>query len=144
MRVEKLLEMNGDSVVTCTPAALVADAVGLMRRHGIGAVVIAAWDGELAGLLSERDVVQGLAAWGADLMTLGVNRLANEAPPTCGLQNDVAQAMARMTDERTRHLPVVENGALQGIISIGDLVNHRRMSSRPRAATLDPISRALR
>ncbi|MDH3662934.1 MAG: CBS domain-containing protein [Alphaproteobacteria bacterium] len=71
MCVEKLLEEKGDNVVTCPPSTLVAEAVRLMRHHAVGAIAIADPNDRLAGLLSERDVTQGLAIWGGSSDTSG-------------------------------------------------------------------------
>jgi CBS domain-containing protein len=82
-------------------------------------------DGNLLGILSERDLVDGLLIWGRRMLDLRVQDAMTTAVPTCAPGDSVARVMRLMTDQRTRHLPVVEGGVVAGLISIGDVVKAR-------------------
>lgn len=125
MRVSNILERKGRAVHTVSPNATVAEAVALMREHGIGSVCATGADGTLAGILSERDVVVALGAEGQAVLDRRVADLMTPDVVTCGLDDDIAALMQTMTQRRIRHLPVVENGRLDGIVSIGDVVKTR-------------------
>jgi CBS domain-containing protein len=125
MNVEGILKTKGSSVITIAPDARIGQAVDLLRQKGIGAVVVST-DGEtVAGILSERDVVHALAERGAELLGLSVSALMTRHVFTCKPGDSTADLMAEMTRRRIRHLPVVEDGKLAGIVSIGDVVKSR-------------------
>ncbi len=125
MNVETILKAKGRSVATIAPAETVRAAVELLRSKGIGALVVSG-DGErVDGILSERDVVHALAERGAQLLDLPVSALMTRHVFTCKPGDGIAELMAEMTERRIRHLPVVENGRLAGIVSIGDVVKNR-------------------
>jgi CBS domain-containing protein len=136
MNVETILKGKGRSVVTIAPNATITEAVDLLRRKGIGAVLVTAGDGAIAGILSERDVVHALADRGAALLDLPVSALMTRHVFTCKPQDSVADLMAQMTERRIRHLPVVEDGRLAGIVSIGDVVKNRLDEVEEEATTL--------
>jgi CBS domain-containing protein len=125
MNVEAILKSKGREVATIAPAAKVGEAVALLRRKGIGALVVSGDGKSIAGILSERDIVQGLSDHGAQLLDLPVSKLMTHPVVTCKLSDDVATLMSQMTERRIRHLPVVEGGKLVGIVSIGDVVKNR-------------------
>jgi CBS domain-containing protein len=125
MNVEAILKSKGREVATIAPAAKVGEAVALLRRKGIGALVVSADGKTIAGILSERDIVQGLSDHGAQLLDLPVSRLMTHPVVTCKLSDDIATLMSQMTERRIRHLPVMEDGKLVGIVSIGDVVKNR-------------------
>lgn len=125
MNVESILNAKGRTVITIGPDATIGEAVDLLRAKGIGAVVVSADGTSVAGILSERDVVHALADRGPRLLELPVSALMTRQVFTCKPGESVAELMAEMTDRRIRHLPVVENGRLKGIVSIGDLVKNR-------------------
>lgn len=117
----KRLEM----VVMVTPEETVADAAALLAQHDIGAVIVSS-DGRTAeGILSERDVIQGLAARGASLIETPVSELMTRDVIACHPQDTALSVLERMTEGRFRHMPVVENGELVGMISIRDVVRVR-------------------
>jgi CBS domain-containing protein len=124
MRISEVLHVKGDDVVTISPDASVRELVALLRKHNIGAVVVSVGAGTVSGIVSERDVVRGLAD-GADVLdrTIGdiMTARVHTAPPT----ETVDHLMKLMTDNRIRHVPVVVDGALHGIVSIGDVVKSR-------------------
>jgi CBS domain-containing protein len=136
MNVETILKGKGRAVVTIAPDATIAEAVDLLRRKGIGAVVVTAGAGVIAGILSERDVVHALADRGAELLSLPVSALMTRHVFTCKPDDGVADLMAQMTERRIRHLPVVEDTRLAGIVSIGDVVKNRLDEVEEEASTL--------
>jgi CBS domain-containing protein len=125
MNVETILKAKGRSVATIAPEASVGTAVELLRRKSIGALVVSSDGAQVAGILSERDVVHALAERGAQLLELPVSALMTRHVFTCKPGDGIAELMAEMTERRIRHLPVVENGRLAGIVSIGDVVKSR-------------------
>jgi CBS domain-containing protein len=125
MNVETILRNKGNWVATIRPDATVAAAVDMLNRERIGAIVVSR-DGEAVdGILSERDVVIALAEDGADLLPRPVAEIMTRSVVTCGPSDTVGELMAEMTNRRIRHFPVVADGRLIGIVSIGDLVKNR-------------------
>jgi CBS domain-containing protein len=125
MDVNTILRNKGRSVAMIHSAATVERAVALLRARGIGALVVSD-DGEsVDGIISERDIVDALALYGGELLTLPVSEVMTKPVVTCSPDDSVAELMAEMTNRRIRHLPVVRNGRLYGIVSIGDLVKNR-------------------
>ena len=125
MRVETVLHDKGSAVETIRPDAKVLMAVHRMRLQNVGALVVCR-DGErVEGVLSERDLVRGLARHGADLLEMSVVAVMSRTVPTCTPDDSLAYVMDQMTRTRQRHLPVVVDGRLCGIVSIGDIVKHR-------------------
>ena len=136
MNVEVILKAKGRSVVTVAPDATVAEAVGLLRARGIGALVVSPDGAAMAGILSERDIVHALAERGVTLLELPVAALMTRHVFTCKPGDSIAELMAEMTQHRIRHLPVVENGRLVGIVSIGDVVKNRLDEVEDEASSL--------
>jgi CBS domain-containing protein len=123
MKIADIITSKGGRVVTITPTVTVLEAVKIMMEERIGAVVINDDKGNLAGILSERDIVQGLAAHGGNVVSKPVGELMRCNILTCGPEENLLKAMALMTDRRIRHVPVVDSsGRLDGIISVGDVV----------------------
>lgn len=112
-------------VLTVTPTTGVRQACDLLAAKRIGALVVTAPDGSVAGILSERDVVRGLSEHGADSLDGTVADLMTAPVQTCRSDDTANDAMRRMSDGRFRHLPVVDDGKLVGVISIGDVVKNR-------------------
>jgi len=125
MNVDAILKVKGDAVVTIPPTASIAEAVEVLRRNRIGALVVSANGTEARGILSERDIVQGLGIHGVALLERRVEELMTKTVVACAPQDRVADLMALMTERRIRHLPVLRNGKLAGIVSIGDVVKNR-------------------
>jgi CBS domain-containing protein len=123
-RVAALLHDKGHHVLTVTPDSSVAALVALLAERRIGAVPVIDGEGHVRGIVSERDVVRALAADPA-VLERRVDSLMTREVKTCGLQDAVVELMEVMTQSRFRHLPVVEDGKLVGIISIGDVVKQR-------------------
>lgn len=137
MLIQHILHRKGAEVATIGPTATVAAAVALLRDRNIGALVVTDGD-ELAGILSERDVVRALADTdtGAGVLDRPVADLMTSVVATCGLRSTVNELARTMTDRRIRHVPVVEGGALVGIVSIGDVVKSRIDELQTEAETL--------
>jgi CBS domain-containing protein len=125
MNVETILRNKGSRVATIRPDATIADAVDALRRERIGALIVSE-DGEsVDGILSERDIVIALADSGTDLLSRAVDEIMTRNVVTCAPGDTVGALMAEMTNRRIRHFPVVADGRLCGIVSIGDLVKNR-------------------
>lgn len=124
MYVSQILKGKGTNVVTARADDTIARAAEQLATERIGAVVVMG-EGRIAGILSERDIAYGLARHGQDLLALRVSDLMSRLVATCSLEDDTGTLMEMMTDRRVRHLPVLDNGKLAGIISIGDVVKAR-------------------
>lgn len=125
MRINSILNGKGDDVATVGPDRTVADALGLLAEHGIGALVVSTDGRRVDGIISERDIVRVLSSDGAGTLEHPVHQIMTSTVVTCTREDTVDSLMAIMTDQRVRHVPVVEDGMLAGIISIGDVVKHR-------------------
>lgn len=125
MNVETILRNKGREVATILPDATVEQAVDRLRRAGIGALVVSADDETVEGIVSERDIVSALADCGAELLGRPVAEVMTRRVATCDPGDSVADLMAEMTTRRIRHFPVLRDGVLCGIVSIGDLVKSR-------------------
>ena len=125
MNVETILKTKGAVVVTIAPSATISEAVALLSRKRIGALVVSTDGREPLGILSERDIVQGLGQRGASLLDAKVDELMTRSVITCAPQDRLADLMALMTERRIRHLPVLDGGRLAGVVSIGDVVKNR-------------------
>ena len=122
MRIQDILDSKGDRVVTTSTKGTVADAMDVLNEHNIGAVVVIEGD-SIRGILSERDVLR-LGARGPELLSTTTIPETMTRDVIVGLPEDeVHAAMGVMTQNRIRHLPIVRDGQLVGIVSIGDLVN---------------------
>jgi CBS domain-containing protein len=125
MRVSRILQAKGSEVATVTPERPVMEVVAELRGRGIGAVVVTAEDGTIAGILSERDIVHALGEHGPEIAHLRARDLMTHEVTICAPGEDVHDVMRRMSGGRFRHVPVVEGSRLAGIISIGDVVRAR-------------------
>jgi CBS domain-containing protein len=125
MDVETILRNKGPAVATIRPDDTVGAAIEALVSRNIGALV-ASQDGEAVdGIISERDIVHALARHGVALLALSVAEVMTRSVVTCDPTESVAELMAEMTNRRIRHLPVVRDGRLCGIVSIGDVVKNR-------------------
>jgi CBS domain-containing protein len=125
MDVDGILRAKGATVVTIRPDQTIADLVRGLREERIGAMVVSEDGRAVLGIISERDVVRGLAERGARILDVRVSELMTRDVVSCAPRDTVKQVMAEMTRRRIRHLPVVADGALRGIVSIGDIVKNR-------------------
>jgi CBS domain-containing protein len=125
VKVENILHSKGWTVETVSGGASMAQAVHRLTSAGIGALVVSD-DGETVdGILTERDVVWALSRQGGNLLDLSVAECMTRGIPVCTPETTVQEAMGEMTRRRQRHLPVVKEGKLCGLISLGDVVKHR-------------------
>ena len=125
MKVETILKAKGGHVVTVQPNATVGTAIRRLKLERIGALVVSQNGVELQGMISERDIVLGLAEHGGGLLDLQVADLMTREVRTCTPQDSIKHVMGEMTRSRVRHLPVIEHGKLVGIVSLGDVVKNR-------------------
>ena len=125
MRINQVLAGKGShEVVTVRPDASVRDLIGMLAEHNIGALVVSTDGARVEGIVSERDVVRRLHE-DEKVLEAPVSAIMTSAVHTCEGDQPVTSLMAVMTDQRVRHVPVVENGRLAGIVSIGDVVKSR-------------------
>ena len=140
MTVSIILAGKGREVVTIEPSASLAAAVKLLAEKRIGAVLILGADRRIAGILSERDIVRALAERGAEALHEPVSGAMTRRVSTCHAGETISTIMERMTAGKFRHVPVVDQGRLTGIVSIGDVVKHRLQEmERDSAAMRDYI-----
>jgi CBS domain-containing protein len=125
MTVAKILAAKGRDVVTTAPSRSVAEAVAMLARRKIGALVVVEDGDRIVGIISERDIVRLIATKAADALDQPISAIMTKAVMTCGEGETIDSVMARMTRGRFRHLPVVGEGRLTGIVSIGDVVKAR-------------------
>jgi CBS domain-containing protein len=125
MSIQSILDHKGSKVVTIASDTRVGAAALRLRLEHIGAVIITGQDNRIEGILSERDIVEGLTEHGGAVIDLPVSALMSRNVHTCRPDAEIRDVMRLMTMHRIRHVPVVENGALRGIVSIGDVVKSR-------------------
>jgi CBS domain-containing protein len=125
MKIADILDTKGRTVHSVLPWLTVAEVVERLGRLSIGAVLVCDENGTMQGIVSERDIVRALRKHGAALLGMPVSEVMTHYVQTGEPDETVAHAMARMTAGRYRHLPVLVNGRLVGMVSIGDLVKHR-------------------
>ena len=125
MLVSALIREKGGGVITTGPATTVAEVADIIARERIGAVVVTEQDNQVVGIISERDIVNGLSKRGIGLLDLPISDVMTRDVFTCATTEDVNQLRREMTNRRARHIPIVEEGKLIGIISIGDIVKNR-------------------
>ena len=136
MKLAELIRGRSHEIVKIRPEKSIAEAALALTENKIGALLVESQDGEIAGILSERDIVGGMAPHGADLHDVAVSELMTRDVIRCSPGDTVNEAMAMMTDRRIRHLPVFDGEQLVGFISIGDLVKCRIMEVQSEAEAL--------
>jgi CBS domain-containing protein len=125
MKVRSILNTKGREVVTIEPEARAMDAVMLMRRTDIGALVVIDRHDHIVGLLSEREVTRCLATASYRIVDMRVAHVMKRTVVTCDIDDELVSVMTLMTYDRARHIPVLEGGRLSGIVSLGDVVKAR-------------------
>ncbi len=144
MTVSEILHRKGRQVSTVRSIDAVEAAIAKLYDERIGALVVVDRWGKLVGMFSERDVIHALARHGAAALEFEVHELMTPDVTTCTPEDRVDAVMEVMTAHRVRHLPVMENGQLVGIVSMGDLVKNRLDEKEQEAAVLRDITRARR
>ena len=125
MRISDVLRVKGDQVLTVTPETLVERLLAVLAEHRIGAVVVSRDGSSVDGIVSERDIVRALANRGASILTEPVTAIYTTEVRTIAPEASLEEVERLMTERRFRHVPVVVDGSLHGIVSIGDVVKNR-------------------
>jgi CBS domain-containing protein len=125
MRITDVLRRKGDLVVTIHPQDTVRALLDALAQYKVGALVVTGDSGGVDGIVSERDVVRHLQARGASVLDEPVSTIMTSPVHTAPFETTLEELMVLMTEERIRHVPVVVDGKLRGIVSIGDVVKHR-------------------
>jgi CBS domain-containing protein len=136
MTVKSILSTKGSNVITIEPTASLESSIGTLAKHRIGALVVLGADQRVIGILSERDIVRALAEGGAAALNTPLAQIMTRKVFTCGETETVTAIMERMTAGKFRHVPVVEQDRLLGIVSIGDVVKHRLSEMEHESAAL--------
>ena len=136
MLVDTILQTKGVVVHTLPATGTLADAVAMLNAHNIGAVVITDDSDAVVGILSERDIVRRLGADQTATLALKIADCMSRGVVTCTRDTTIADVMERMTRFRIRHMPVVEEGAMIGIVSIGDVVKRKIEEAEQEASAL--------
>ena len=143
MTVKAILSVKGTEVLTIEPTTNLAAAAKLLAERKIGALVVTGPDQRVVGIVSERDIVQELAAHGPAALNLALTEVMTRKVTTCSASDTISSVMERMTAGKFRHLPVLEQGRLAGIVSIGDVVKYRLQEmEREQSALRDYIQTA--
>ena len=124
-KVSSVLKNKGYDVVTVAPHQTVASVVKVLTQNRIGAAPVINEAGQLIGIISERDIIRGISKYAGSVLTLPVEQLMTREVKTCSPEDQLVDLMEVMTLKRIRHLPVIQNGVLGGIVSIGDVVKQR-------------------
>jgi CBS domain-containing protein len=136
MKIQSILNTKGRDVITVSPETTVRDAVSVICEKRIGAVVVVGEDRMIDGIFSERDLIRGINETGADVLDKPVKDIMTREVQTCGRFDAIVDVMGLMTRRRFRHIPVVENGKLIGLVSIGDAVKARIADAESEAEAL--------
>lgn len=136
MLVKSILVAKGSDVYSIPPHLTVLEAVAVLREKRVGAVLVLDSGQNILGVFSERDLVRAIADHGVGILEQPVSTLMSRAVVCCGPADSIDHVMSLMTDRRIRHVPVVENGRLVGIISIGDVVKNRIAETEMEAEAL--------
>lgn len=136
MNVAAILKEKGRNVVTAPVDTKLLDVAQTLTRYGIGSIVVTKRDGTIAGIISERDIVRAIARNGAKALEEPVSKSMTREVITCREADTIDRLMAEMTVGRFRHLPVVEEGRLVGLVSIGDVVKQRIAEAEMEAAAM--------
>lgn len=136
MNVAAILAQKGRDVITIPPEASLVAASHVLAEHRIGAVVVAAGDGKIVGVFSERDLARAIARDGAGVLEQPVSSVMSRSLVTASSATHINTVMELMTEKRVRHIIIVDEGALGGFISIGDVVKRKIESAEAEAGAL--------
>lgn len=137
MLIAHVLREKGSTVHTVSSAITLEDAARELHAKKVGAVVVIDEEGEVAGVFSERDIIREVARRGPSALAEPVSSAMTRSIITARPHETIDEGLGRMTDRRVRHLPVVEDGRLAGIVSIGDLVKHRIAAAEAVVAAME-------
>ena len=144
MRVSDILKTKGSAVKTIEANATMRALAHSLRTEAIGAMLVLDSSGGLQGIIAERDLARGIDEFGTDLPSMRVSQLMTRSVVTCAPDDSVAAVANVMTQRRIRHVPVVVNGAVVGLISIGDVLKHRLDEVQLEASVLRDVARSRR
>lgn len=136
MKVDNILQSKGSATHRVSQTATINDTLKVLSEHNIGAVLVVDEKDHLVGILSERDIVRYLGRRGTSVLEMKVSECMTPKPYTCTMQASVDELLGQMTNERIRHMPVVENGKILGLVSIGDVVKRKIQEAEEEAASL--------
>jgi len=136
MHVKNILSAKGSNVVSIEPTATLETAVRTLAEHKIGALLVLGPDQRIIGILSERDIVRVLAEQGASVLTKPLAQVMTRKVFTCSPSETIGVIMERMTAGKFRHVPVVEQDQVVGVVSIGDVVKYRLQEIEHESAAL--------
>ena len=125
MKVAEILKQKGQDVISVRPTESIENLSHRLRLARIGAMVVLGEGGALDGIISERDIIHGIAEHGPKCLELTVADIMTQRVITCTPEDSVTRIARIMTESRIRHLPVVEGGSLVGVVSVGDVVKNR-------------------
>ncbi|HYG86061.1 MAG TPA: CBS domain-containing protein [Azospirillum sp.] len=125
MHVAAILKRKGSNIVTVRPDETISGVTRTLAKHRIGAVLVLDGGGHAVGILSERDIVRGVASEGRGVLDKPISSLMTHELVTCNVTDTTAHVMALMTERRIRHVPAMDGDRLAGMISIGDVVKAR-------------------
>ncbi|HET6480030.1 MAG TPA: CBS domain-containing protein [Actinoplanes sp.] len=137
MRINDILRVKGDRVVTVPPEADVTELLSVLAEHKIGAVIVSRDGAQVDGIVSERDIVRALAARGAAVLSEPVSTIQTTDVRSVTRSAALDEVERLMTERRFRHVPVIEDGALRGVVSIGDVVKFRIDELQTERASLE-------
>ena len=141
MLISEVLRSKGDNVVKIRATDSIRLAVRMLAEHRIGSLVVEDQMAKLVGIFSERDFINAIARDGAAVLGLNVQELMTKRIISCRSTDRVDTVLAIMTNVRIRHLPVIDDGELKGLVSIGDLVKYRLDEKELEASVLLDLSR---
>lgn len=144
MRVQNILKFKGSVVMTVRPSETVQAVAKRFRQEGVGALIVTGDGGTLDGIITERDISNGLAQHGREAHGMHASALMTTGVPTCALQDSVSDVARVMTERRLRHLLVKDGNRIVGIVSIGDVLKCRLDEVRLESRVLRDIAIASR
>jgi len=125
MKVSSLLDNKNQHIISVSPDTEIGEVAEILRQHRIGAVIVLNGPDDIAGVLSERDIVRAVAEHGSPCLEFKAEQLMTKDVIRCALEDSIDRVMELMTEHRFRHLPVMDDRKLIGMISIGDVVKHK-------------------
>lgn len=140
MSVEAILKNKGNNVFTIRPEHSLAETTALLATKKVGVAVVTDAKGKILGVVSERDIIKAIAAYGKGALEMAVRNAMSSPATTCTVADNAKKVLEIMTERRIRHLPVVEGDALIGIVSIGDAVNFRLHETQTEVGVLRDIA----